>query len=437
MPPWHSKQEAKISSIYDWSLVAANNATADSAINWAEGQAPSTVNGSARQMMARNTELLGDIGGALTAGGTADALTITANSGFTTYANGQVLALKIATDNTGAATLNVNGIGAKSIRKMLSTGESALTGAELQATGIYILMYQSALNAAAGAWLLLNPTMDLSAYVTLTGAQTLTNKTLTSPAINTPTITGGSGSGMTLTTATLTTPTLTLKQSAAPTPTAEGDIQWDTDDNVLVAGDGAGTKIFAPLPASVAAGDVFYATGAKVVARLAKGTEGQTLRMNSGATAPEWGGGNGAPDAVLEDQKASGTGGGTTVASTWTTHVLNTEVRDPSGLVSISSNQFTPTVDGWVEWEIRSYTVTSFGSRLQNITDGTTAGMGVQGNGNNGPNSGATSKGGAEVVAGKAFAIQYYASVAAANGLGLALSQGTEVYARVNFWRTA
>ncbi|WP_292537482.1 hypothetical protein, partial [Mesorhizobium sp.] len=99
--------------------------------------------------------------------------------------------------------------------------------------------------------------------------------------------------------------------------------------------------------------------------------------------------------------------------------------------MSISSDQFTPTVDGWVEWEIRSYTVTSFGSRLQNITDGTTAGMGMQGNGNNGPNSGATSTGSAAVVAGKAFAIQYFASVAVANGLGLALSQGTEVYARV------
>ncbi|TIP22449.1 MAG: hypothetical protein E5X67_36875, partial [Mesorhizobium sp.] len=385
-------------SIYDWSMVAANNGAADAQINYSEGMPPSAVNNSARQAMARNAELLGDIGGALTAGGSADALTITANSAFSSYANGQVLALRMATDNTGAATLNVNGIGAKSIRKMLSSGESALTGAELQAAGIYLLMYQSALNAAAGAWLLLNPTMDLSAYVTLTGTQTLTNKTLTSPAINTPTITGGSGSGMTLTTATLTTPTLTLKQSAAPTPTAEGDIQWDTDDNVLVAGDGAGTKIFAPLPASVAAGDVFYATGAKVVARLAKGTAGQTLRMNSGATAPEWGGGNGAPDAVLEDQKASGTSGGTGVSTTWTTRDLNTEVRDPSGLVSISSNQFTPTVDGWVEWSTPVYAVGML-SRLWNVTDGVLVSMGAAARADSSPNSGDQSIGGGPIVA--------------------------------------
>lgn len=56
----------------------------------------------------------------------------------------------------------------------------------------------------------------------------------------------GLAATQTLTNKTLTTPTLTLKQSAAPTPTAEGDIQWDTDDNVIVVGDGASQKVFYP-----------------------------------------------------------------------------------------------------------------------------------------------------------------------------------------------
>ncbi|WP_217589723.1 tail fiber domain-containing protein [Burkholderia sp. GbtcB21] len=38
-------------ALWQWSTIAANNATAGT-INWAEGQAPSTVNDSARQMMA-------------------------------------------------------------------------------------------------------------------------------------------------------------------------------------------------------------------------------------------------------------------------------------------------------------------------------------------------------------------------------------------------
>lgn len=100
--------------------------------------------------------------------------------------------------------------------------------------------------------------------VTLAGTQTLLNKTLT-------------------------TPTITLKQSATPTPTAEGDIQWDTDDNVIAIGDGAATRLFLPIPASTAAGDLEYYTAAKVTARLAKGIAGQVLTMNAGATAPEWG----------------------------------------------------------------------------------------------------------------------------------------------------
>lgn len=88
--------------------------------------------------------------------------------------------------------------------------------------------------------------------------------------------------------ATIVTPTLTLKQSAAPTPTAEGDIQWDTDDNVLLIGDGAAAQTFVPFPASVVAGDLFYASSAKALVRLPKGTAGQALLMNAGATAPSW-----------------------------------------------------------------------------------------------------------------------------------------------------
>lgn len=40
---------------------------------------------------------------------------------------------------------------------------------------------------------------------------------------------------------------------------------------------------------SLSQGDILYATAADTLARLAKGTAGQVLAMNSGATAPEWG----------------------------------------------------------------------------------------------------------------------------------------------------
>ena len=44
---------------------------------------------------------------------------------------------------------------------------------------------------------------------------------------------------------------------------------------------------------SYTAGDLLYATGATTLAKLAKGTAGQALQMNSGATAPEWAAGGG------------------------------------------------------------------------------------------------------------------------------------------------
>ncbi|HYE97665.1 MAG TPA: hypothetical protein VEJ18_02090, partial [Planctomycetota bacterium] len=55
--------------------------------------------------------------------------------------------------------------------------------------------------------------------------QTLSGKTLTNPTIN-------AGSG-----------TIVLPASAAPAQTAEGSVVWDSDDDLLTVGDGAGRKV--------------------------------------------------------------------------------------------------------------------------------------------------------------------------------------------------
>lgn len=146
-----------MASVYDWSLTAANNANADASINWAEGQAPSTVNGSARVMMARIKELLNDLGGTPVTAGTANVITVTVNSAFTAYANGIRVAFRASETNTAATTLNVNGIGAKPVVKFTPSGETALVGQEIQDNCIHEVVYCSFLNGASGAWLLLNP----------------------------------------------------------------------------------------------------------------------------------------------------------------------------------------------------------------------------------------------------------------------------------------
>ena len=54
----------------------------------------------------------------------------------------------------------------------------------------------------------------------------------------------GTTDTQTLTNKTITQPSLTLEQSATPTPTAEGEIWWDTDNNQIKVGDGSATLTF-------------------------------------------------------------------------------------------------------------------------------------------------------------------------------------------------
>lgn len=146
-----------MADIYSWSTTAADNDDADATINWAEGQDPSTVNDSARAMMKRVAELLDDLGGVGTVGGTGNAITVT--SAIDSLANGKLVAFKAGSANSGATTLNVNSLGAKAIRK---NGDVALGGGEIAANGIYICRYDAAYNSAAGAWVLLSPEFIVS-----------------------------------------------------------------------------------------------------------------------------------------------------------------------------------------------------------------------------------------------------------------------------------
>jgi microcystin-dependent protein len=104
-------------SFFKWSKTASNNATADATINWAEGQAPSTVNDSARAMMAAAAKYRDDVAGIAT-GGTSTAYTLTSNQGFDSLANmsGKMVAFIPHATNGATVTLNVDGLGAKALR---------------------------------------------------------------------------------------------------------------------------------------------------------------------------------------------------------------------------------------------------------------------------------------------------------------------------------
>jgi microcystin-dependent protein len=127
---------------YLWSRTAASNATADANINWAEGQSPSSVNDSARAMMASLAAYRDDISGAITTSGTSTAYTVTSYQVFDTLAhlNGQVIAFTPHTTNGATVTLNVDGLGAKPLRSAPSVELPA--GVLVQGTP-YVALYNS------------------------------------------------------------------------------------------------------------------------------------------------------------------------------------------------------------------------------------------------------------------------------------------------------
>src|SRR5262249_12562058 len=110
-------------SFWKWSRTAANNATADGSINWAEGQAPSTVNDSARAMRAVASKHRRALAGAIPPAGGGTAYTLASFQVFDTLAHmdGAMIAFTAHAGNAGACTLNVDALGAKPLRSAPST----------------------------------------------------------------------------------------------------------------------------------------------------------------------------------------------------------------------------------------------------------------------------------------------------------------------------
>lgn len=138
-----------------WSLTASSNASADSAINWAEGMTPAAVNNSARAEMAAVKAFANQILGAKTSGGSANAQTFTSDAPGAisgAYAAGMGFVFKAGyTNTTTTPTFNVDGVGAKTIKK--GGAQAALAASDIVAGGIYFVVYE----ASGDCFLLLNP----------------------------------------------------------------------------------------------------------------------------------------------------------------------------------------------------------------------------------------------------------------------------------------
>jgi hypothetical protein len=137
--------------LQSFSTTEADNATADGSINMAEGMAPSAVNNSIRALMARLAEWLEDNSGTVkVTTGSSNAYVLDSSQSWDTLDDGMTVAFTCHETNTGAATLNVNSMGAKSLKSIWT---SDLPAGALVANKIYRASY----DAGNDMWGLLMP----------------------------------------------------------------------------------------------------------------------------------------------------------------------------------------------------------------------------------------------------------------------------------------
>ena len=138
---------------------------------------------------------------------------------------------------------------------------------------------------------------------------------------------------------------LSATGTASSSTFLRGDNAWATPTDTTTPADNTVTA--AKLDLSIVQGDIIYGTGTDTWAKLAKGTADQSLKMNSGATAPEWG-----------DAAAGAKGGGSdkifwengqTVTTDYT--ITNNQNAGTWGPVTINSS-VTVTIGDGEYWTI-------------------------------------------------------------------------------------
>ena len=162
---------------------------------------------------------------------------------------------------------------------------------------------------------------------------------------------------------------------------------------------------------------------------LAVRVEGQGDRLEA-LEVQEGGGGK---HAILIHDEASGVNGGGQAGGSWSTRTLDTERYDPNGLVSLSSNEFTPIAGTYViHWTAVWYRSGGSQTRLQNITGATTVDVGSTVLTSATASNGTTNSTGFTVFTANgtdAYAIQGRCSTTSTStGWGVAASFGEEVY---------
>ena len=120
-------------------------------------------------------------------------------------------------------------------------------------------------------------------------------------------------------------------------------------------------------------GEIITYDASGAPATVGVGTSGQVLTSNGAGSAPtmqDSAGGLYESIAIICDQKAYNTNGGTFTSGGWRTRDLNTEISDPDGIATISSNRISLSAGTYtVKWSAPAGAVKYHTSRLYNYSD--------------------------------------------------------------------
>ena len=144
--------------------------------------------------------------------------------------------------------------------------------------------------------------------------------------------------------------------------------------------------------------------------------------------------------AILEDQKAQNTDGGTFSTGAWQTRDLNTEVADPDSIVTIASNQFTLAAGTYlISWSAPAFNSNRHQSALFDSTN-TTYYYGSSEYCADASNTQSRSFGSVRITitGSTVFEIRHRTDNGnGTNGFGVPSNFATEVYARVEIFKEA
>lgn len=197
---------------YDYSTTANSNSSVGG-VSLAEGMNPSAVNNAIRAVMADTKALLNDIAAQNVSSGT-DTITLTSDSTIAAYADGMRFTFIAGGTNTGPATLNIDSVGAKAVRK---GADVALAAGDIAAGMAVDVVYDASANAAAGAWLMIGAGFqpsdaDLTSWAAVTRASGFDTFVATPSSANLKSLVTdetGSGALVFATSPAIATPTLT------------------------------------------------------------------------------------------------------------------------------------------------------------------------------------------------------------------------------------